>query len=165
MKKTLSIALLIISVISFAQGKVDNRITLNQEGALALAEQANKKAKEINKEVSIAVVDPTGTMLLLLKGNTVGPHNTEASRRKAYTAVSTKNSTLELMRKAAANKDAQNLNTLPELLLLGGGSPIWDGKELIGAIGVSGAGGGENDQRIAEQAIENLGFSIERKLK
>ncbi|MBV7441687.1 heme-binding protein [Weeksellaceae bacterium TAE3-ERU29] len=165
MKRILSTALLVISFITFAQTEFNNKIVLDRQKALSLAEQANQKAREINKEVSVAVVNPSGVTLLLLKGNNVGPHNTEASRRKAYTAVSTKNSTLELMRKAAKSQDAQNLNTLPELLLLGGGSPIWNGEELIGAIGVSGAGGGENDQRIAEETIKNLGFSIEKQSK
>ena len=63
------------------------------------------------------------------------------------------------MRNASNNKDANNLNTLPELLLLVGGVPIWYNQYLIGAIGVSGGGSGENDDAIAKQAIENAGFS------
>ena len=56
-----------------------------------------------------------------------------------------------------------NLNTLPELLLLGGGVPIWKDGELVGSIGVSGAGGGENDHNVAKRAAENLGFTIVKK--
>lgn len=107
---------------------------INQAGALKLAEQANVEAHKLGKNVSIAVLNSSGVVLLLLKGDHVGPHNTEASRRKAFTSLSTKTASLELMRKAGSSDDARNLNTLPELLLLGGGVPVWKDGELVGSI-------------------------------
>ena len=141
---------------------VDNSKDLNQMGALKLAEQARIEAQKVDKNVSIAVLNSSGVTILLLKGDNVGPHNTEASRRKAYTAVSTKTPSFELMQKAAADVTAQNLNTLPELLLLAGGVPIWKDGELVGGLGVSGAGGGQTDHNVAQKAVENLGFSIKK---
>ncbi|MBT0526235.1 heme-binding protein [Riemerella anatipestifer] len=135
---------------------------LTQEGALKLAEQANLEAQKLNKKISIAVLDSSGVTLLLLKGDDVGVHNTEASRRKAYTSASTKTSSWDLMQKAASDPTAQNLNTLPELLLLGGGVPIWKSGILVGSIGISGGGSGENDHNIAKKSVENLGFTIQR---
>ena len=134
--------------------------SLNQAGALELLAHVNKIAKGMNRNVSVAILDASGVTILLVKNDSVGVHNTEASRRKAYTALSTKTATFQLMRNAAENTDANNLNTLPELLLLGGGVPIWHNHNLIGAIGVSGGGSGENDDSIAKQAIQKLGFSI-----
>ena len=136
--------------------------SLNQAGALELLDQANIAAQQINRNVSVAVLDASGVTIILAKNDSVGVHNTEASRRKAYTSLSTKSTTFQLMRNAAENKDANNLNTLPELLLLGGGVPIWYNHNLIGAIGVSGGGSGENDDSIAKQAIVNAGFSINK---
>ena len=141
---------------------VDNSKDLNQMGALKLAEQARIEAQKLDKNVSIAVLNSSGVTILLLKGDNVGPHNTEASRRKAYTAVSTKTPSFELMQKAAADVTAQNLNTLPELLLLAGGVPIWKDGELVGGLGVSGAGGGQTDHNVAQKAVENLGCSIKK---
>lgn len=63
------------------------------------------------------------------------------------------------MYKVVESKDAKNLNTIPELLLLGGGVPIWQNGQLIGSLGVSGGGGGENDHQIAVNAIEKLNFA------
>ncbi|WP_226064625.1 heme-binding protein [Kaistella polysaccharea] len=140
----------------------DKVISLNQAGAVKLAQEANLEAAKLGKNVSVAVLNNSGVTLLLLKGDQVGPHNTEASRRKAFTAMSTKNATWDLMFKAAESKDAQNLNTLPELLLLGGGMPIWKDGELVGSIGVSGGGSGENDHNIAKKTVENLGFKISK---
>ena len=62
------------------------------------------------------------------------------------------------MQNAALSVDAKNLNTMPELLLLGGGSPIFKDGVLVGSIGVSGGGGSENDHNISQKAVENLGF-------
>ena len=108
------------------------------------------------------MLNASGVTLLILKGDDVGPHDTEASRRKAYTAISTKTATLDLMYAAATSKDAQNLNTLPELLLLGGGVPIYKDDKLIGSLGISGGGGSENDHNIALKAIERSGFKFKK---
>lgn len=69
-----------------------------------------------------------------------------------HTALSTKTPTLMLARSARANADTQNLANLPELLLLGGGYPIWHNGQVIGGIGVAGGGGPENDHTIAKAA-------------
>ncbi|MBT0525516.1 heme-binding protein [Riemerella anatipestifer] len=165
MKKIIILFALIVTNFGWAQQKdasLNQALSINQNGALKLAEQANLEAAKLNKQVSIAVLNNSGVVILLLKGDTVGPHNTEASRRKAYTALSTKTPSFILMKKAADNPTAQNLNTLPELLLLGGGVPIWKDGELIGSIGISGGGSGKNDHNIAQKAAENLGFSTSK---
>ena len=158
-KSIFSVVFLMLSFLLSAQ-YVEQSTSLNQEGALRLANEANLEAKKLDKKVSIAVLNNSGVVLLLLKGDNIGPHNTEASRRKAYTSFSTKNASWDLMNNAAKSKDAQNLNTLPELLLLGGGMPIFKEGELIGSIGISGGGSGENDHNIAKRTVENLGFKI-----
>lgn len=125
---------------------------LTLEAALELTSRARIAAKSLGKDVSIAILDGSGQVIMLTKGNGVGPHNTEAARRKAYTALSTKTPTLTLARNARANEDTQNLANLPELLLLGGGCPIWHNGQVIGGIGVAGGGGPENDHNIAKAA-------------
>lgn len=150
-----------ISAALMAQN-VTRSLDLNQAGALQLAENARSEASKLEKNVSVAVLNNSGVVLLLLKGDDVGPHNTEASRRKAYTALSTKTSTLMLMNTAAESKDAKNLNTLPELLLLAGGVPVYLDGNLIGGLGISGGGGGQNDHNIAIKAVEQSGFTIHK---
>lgn len=159
--------------ISFAQNKTNGPLFLSDSnkyvksvdnltlaGAFELTKLAFESDAALDKDISVAILDAKGITILLVKGNNVGPHNTEASRRKAYTALSTKTPSFELMQKAAADTTAKNLNTLPELLLLGGGVPIWLKGELVGSIGVSGAGGGLNDYNLAKQAVEKLGFQL-----
>ena len=133
---------------------------LTSEAALSLMKKASEKARSLNVTITIAIVDASGNTVSILRGNNVGPHNTEAARRKAYTSLSTKTPTLQLMRTAEKSADAKNLNTLPELLLLSGGSPLYFKGEIIGAIGVAGGGSAENDDIIARSvAIPEAGIS------
>lgn len=165
--------MLMISYVCFGQIKTEKTIrlhpidqyvkpvnNLSTEAALELASRISKAASSKNKTVSIALLDASGTTILLLRGNNVGPHNTEASRRKAYTALSTKTPTLVLLRNAEKNPDTKNLNSLPELLLLSGGTPIWYRGEIIGSVGISGGGSPENDDWIAQSAtIPEIGIT------
>ena len=67
------------------------------------------------------------------------------------------------MRIAAKSADAQNLNSLPELLLLSGGAPIYYNNEIIGSIGIAGGGSAENDDNIAQSvSIPEAGISARK---
>ncbi|MEO3728367.1 heme-binding protein [Pseudomonas syringae] len=111
---------------------------------------------------TVSVLDRGGNLLVTLRGDGIGPHNTAASQRKAYTALSTKTPTRLFAERARSNPETANLNTLDELLLLGGGIPLFAGKELVGAIGVAGSGGGEQDENCAIKAADIVGLSINR---
>jgi uncharacterized protein GlcG (DUF336 family) len=138
--------------------KTSDNLTL--KAAFEIAARATQSASSFDKNVSIAVLDASGTTLLLIKGDGVGPHNTEAARRKAFTALSTKTPTLVLLRNAESNVDTKNLNSLPELLLLSGGVPLWYKGNVIGSIGVAGGGSPENDDLIAKAAsLTELGIT------
>lgn len=133
---------------------IDN---LTLDAAYILTNRAMKKAIELDKNVSIAILDASGNIILVIRGDNVGIHNTEAARRKAYTSLSTKTPTLELLQKANSNPLIKNLNTLTELLLLSGGSPIWYKGNVVGSVGIAGGESPENDDLIAKSAsiVEN----------
>lgn len=133
--------------------KTTDNLTL--DAAYILTKRATEKATALGKKVTIAILDASGNIILLVRADGVGIHNTEAARRKAYTALSTRTPTLELLRNAEINPDTRNLNTIPELLLLSGGSPIWYKGNVVGSIGVAGGGGPDNDDLIAKSAILN----------
>jgi uncharacterized protein GlcG (DUF336 family) len=90
------------------------------------------------------------------RADNAGPHTLEASRLKAYTSASAKNTTLAMMQAAQQNPAAANLVHIPGYLLLGGGVPVKSGDEVIGAIGVGGAPGGHLDEQCAKAAIEQV---------
>ncbi len=171
--KSLLLLLIIMPSLAFAQINAETKKTpiaitqyiksvdnLTLEAAFELSKRVTSAAKVLNKEVSIAILDASGTTILLLRGEGVGPHNTEAARRKAFTSLSTKTATLDLMRNAANSTDAQNLNTLPELLLLSGGAPIYYKSKVVGSIGIAGGGSPENDDLLAKSAqINEIGIT------
>lgn len=103
-----------------------------------------------------AVVDRGGNLVALQRDDNVGPHNTLAAQRKAYTALSTKVPTSLLAQRARNDPDSSNLNTIDALLLLGGGVPLIHDGEVIGAIGVAAAGGAAMDEECAMQAVKQL---------
>ena len=102
------------------------------------------------------VVDRGGNLIAVQRDDSVGPHNTDAAVRKAFTALSTKTPTRLLAANARANPESQNLNTVYSLLLIGGGVPLKVGKDVIGAIGVGGSGGAAQDEGCALQAIAQV---------
>jgi uncharacterized protein GlcG (DUF336 family) len=108
------------------------------------------------KTAVAAVVDRGGNLVAVQRDDNVGPHNTLAAQRKAYTALSTKTATGLLAERARSTPAAENLNTLGELLLLGGGVPLKSGDQVIGAIGVAGAGGATGDESCALKAIAQV---------
>lgn len=160
--------LLLIPIMSIGQiseplsenAYIDNIPTLNLAAANKLMLNATNKAESLGKTATIVILDASGEIILAARGKNIGPHNTEAARRKAFTALSTKTGTLKLMRAAQANPDSQNLNTLPELLLLSGGVPIFWKDNIVGSIGIAGGGSAENDNSIAKSAeIPEMGIT------
>lgn len=126
---------------------------LTLEAGRRLTGAAIDACRSQGRAIVVAVLDNGGNLVALQRADGVGPHNIEASRRKAYTALSTQSATLDLARQAQANPDARNLASLPELLLLGGGVPLLADGLVVGAIGVAGGGGATNDHACALAAI------------
>ena len=94
--------------------------------------------------------------LALHRADLAGPHTIEASRGKAFTAASARNTTLAMMENAQKNPAAATLVHIPGFLLVGGGVPIRAGNEVIGAVGVGGAPGGHLDEACANAAIDKV---------
>lgn len=139
----------------------DNAAPLSQANmSLQLANQLITATLEACHEDSrtavVAVVDRGGRLVALQRDDNIGPHNTAAAQRKAFTSLSTKTASRKLSETARNNPESQNLNTVEELLLLGGGVPVSIGDEVIGAIGVAGAGGSEIDEGCALVALKTL---------
>lgn len=111
---------------------------------------------------ALTVLDRGGNVLAAMRPQGVGPHNLLASQRKAYTALSTKTPTRLFAERARTNPEAANLNSIAELLLLGGGVPLFADSELVGALGIAGAGGAEQDEACAIKAAEQIGLNTQR---
>lgn len=157
MKKRMMAAALIaglVSVSAQAQSVAQKSLSLTQANALATA--AIQACMDKNYQVTVTVVDRAGVVKAVQRTDNAGPHTVKASEMKAWTALSTKNSSGKVMEAAQNNAGAQNMRDVPGFLLLAGGLPVKEGDEVIGAIGIGGAPGGHLDEACAQQAIEGL---------
>ncbi|PLR52817.1 heme-binding protein (plasmid) [Chimaeribacter arupi] len=137
---------------------------MTQELSSKLATEALAVCHGMNRQGVVAVVDRGGNLVSLMRDDNVGPHNTQAAWRKAFTALSTKTPTKQFARQAQSSPDTVNLNTVNELLLLGGGVPVKYHGQVIGAVGLAGTGGAESDDHCGSEAIKRvLGESGQQK--
>ena len=131
-----------------------SNMSLNLANALVEATMSACHAQ--GRSAVAAVIDRGGHLLSLQRDDSVGPHNTDAAVKKAFTALSTKTPSRIFAENARKNPESNNLNTIDSLLLIGGGVPVKVGDEVIGAIGVGGAGGSVIDEGCALQAIDKV---------
>ena len=150
----LAISLAAVSLASAQSVRVEKNMSLDLANQIAAATVASCTAAGYN--VAATVVDRAGTVRAVMRADNAGPHTLEASRLKAYTSASAKNTTLAMMEAAQKNPAAANLVNIPGYLLLGGGVPVKVGNKVIGAVGVGGAPDGHLDEQCAIAAIDKV---------
>ena len=95
---------------------------------------------------SAVVVDADGETLVAMHGDGAPVHTMENARRKAYTAMTFKQTTAEYAKKLAdPNSVAHQQVTLPNVIAIPGGVPIKAGNDVIGGVGLSGSPGVDED--------------------
>lgn len=129
---------------------------------LALANKAAAaaldKCKQDGYRVSVAVVDRAGVLKALMRADGAGPHTTDSSRKKAYTAASLGRTTSEMGELIVKMPHLQALREMNDnILILGGGLPIQFGNEVVGGIGVGGAPGTHLDDACAQAGLDSIG--------
>ena len=134
---------------------------LDPATALKAAQAAFDKCRNGGYQVSVAVVDRSGVTQVLLRDRYAGPHTVDLSQNKAWTAASFKTSTLELEKLTRPGQPMSGLRGVPRFAAIGGGLTIEAGGALLGAIGVSGAPGGDADEACALAGIKAIADSLE----
>ena len=135
--------------------------SLTPETALAAANAALQSCRKQGYQVAVAVVDRAGLTQALLRDRFAGAHTIEVATNKAWTAASFRTATTDLARETQPGMPMSGLRTLPRFLAAGGGLVIEAGGSSLGAIGVSGAPGGEADDACAKAGIAAIRDSIE----
>ncbi|QPJ64682.1 MAG: heme-binding protein [Candidatus Nitrohelix vancouverensis] len=142
---------------SVSAGLLDAK-ALPLEMAQKAANSALKQCETDGYKVSVAVVDSGGNLKVVVKADGAGPHTTDSSIRKAYTANSLKRSTQELAEMIAKVPALHSLGKMNDnILMLGGGLPVIVEKHLVGGIGVGGAPGAHLDEACAKKGLESIG--------
>lgn len=127
---------------------------LSVEAALSVANGALDKCRGDGYRISLTVLDASGLVKVQVRGDGTGPHTLEHSRRKAYTALTFKRTSAETAKAWASAATPPPL--IEGTVGAAGGVPIKAGNEVIGAIGVSGAPGGDKDEACAAAGIAKI---------
>ena len=154
------LAALVVAGTAQAQGTHQIKL-MTPETALKAAQAALKSCRDAGYQVAVAVVDRMGVAQVMLRDRYAGAHTPRMARAKAYTAVSFRSNTSELAEATQAGKPASGVRDLPGIVALGGGLMIQASGSLLGAIGVSGAPGGEADDKCAAAGIAAIREDIE----
>jgi uncharacterized protein GlcG (DUF336 family) len=134
---------------------------LTPETALKAAQAALKKCRDNGYQVAVAVVDRMGVTQVMIRDRYAGPHTPGTAAGKAWTAVSFRTNSGELAELTQAGKPQSGVRQRPGVVAIGGGLMIEGGGSLLGAIGVSGAPGGEADEACAAAGLAAIKDSLE----
>ena len=145
---------------SAQQGSFQTK-SLTPETALAAGKAALESCRGSGFQVAVAVVDRAGLVQVLLRDRFAGAHTIEVATNKAWTAASFRTSTSALAAETQAGKAMSGLRGLPRFLAAGGGILIEGGGSSYGAIGVSGAPGGEADEACAQAGLKAISDAID----
>ncbi|MBP6813975.1 MAG: heme-binding protein [Burkholderiaceae bacterium] len=135
--------------------------SLTPETALVAAKAALEACRKQGYQVGVAVVDRAGITQVFLRDRFAGPHTVDVAINKAWTAASFRTSTLALATETQAGRPMSGIRAVARFTAVGGGVLIEGGGSSFGAIGVSGAPGGEADEVCANAGIKAIADSIE----
>lgn len=160
MKLTSTIVLtaLCLSGSVYAQApQVERNVSMTM--AQAIISGVVEECAKSSYRVSVVIVDKAGQLAAAQRGDGTSPHTIEFAQMKAYTAR-TRNQTSQEFAAATANGDNMVLRQIPGVIAIGGGVPIKTGVETIGAVGVSGAPGGDKDEVCAKAGIARVAAAL-----
>jgi uncharacterized protein GlcG (DUF336 family) len=120
---------------------------LTPETAAKAATAALAKCRADGYQGAVALVDRSGLVQAVLRDRFAGAHTPETATNKAWTAVSFRTNTTELVKMTAPGQEAAGIRNLPRVVAVGGGVMIEAGGSILAGIGVSGAprGGGDGE--------------------
>jgi uncharacterized protein GlcG (DUF336 family) len=120
--------------------------------ARTIAASAIAACRKDGYQVSVVVTDRSGEPLVVMRDVYSNRYFTQLAHGKANAVIMANTSSAELRRNRG---DMVNeLNLLDGVMVLAGGLPVQAAGSLVGAVGVSGAPGGELDEGCARAGIE-----------
>jgi uncharacterized protein GlcG (DUF336 family) len=151
-----TIGLLLVAV---GQVPAQAQVLMEKQISMAIAQEiaaaAVDKCQKDGFKVTATVVDRNGRIKAMLRADGTNPQTIEASQRKAYTAAMFRTTTDAFAERVSKPASAA-LTQLDGVIALRGGVPIKAGDDVIGAIGVGGAPGGDKDEVCSNAGIQKV---------
>jgi uncharacterized protein GlcG (DUF336 family) len=157
--KTLALAAgLMAATGAFAEDVVPSRL-LGLDLARDIAQGAIDACRKEGYQVAAVVTDRSGDAIVVMRDVFTSKYMMQLAHNKANAVVMSGLSSGELRENMARIRD--EFNELDGVLLLEGGLPIQVAGSLVGAIGVSGAPGGDRDAACARRGLEAVQVRLE----
>ena len=145
---------LVLTTPARAQDALVTYKSLSPELALDLARAALAECRKRGYQAAVAVTDRFGVPQVMLRDRFAGAHTPNTAADKAWTAISFRTNTTDLVAMTQPGMPQAGLRQLPRVVVLGGGVLVEAAGSLVGAVGVSGAPGGDADDACAKAGIE-----------
>ena len=144
---------------STANAQLVNHKDLSVTTAVTIAQTAVQTCKGQGYNVSAHVLGRSGEVLVAMRGDDTGPHTLENSMKKAWTARAQRAPSVNFANAVKMNPTAGAIH-LTNMVPAQGGLPIMVGDDVIGAVGVSGAPGGDKDEACAKAGIDRVAADL-----
>jgi len=164
MFRPLTVSLLFTSAFFSMSAWADSLPTRKQlplSVAMEAAMEAVAVCEKSGYRITATVMDASGVIKAIAKGDLAPPHTLDSSRGKSYAAVSlgpnfSEPTTSAIVARVANGPAFGPLQHLPGVFLVAGGVLIKSGDDVVGAIGVGGAPGGDKDEVCAQAAVAKI---------
>jgi uncharacterized protein GlcG (DUF336 family) len=137
--------------------------TLSFAAAHDAATVALEQCKKNGYSVTVTVLDRLGRTKVVLHDDGANPHTIENSLRKAYTSLTSRVPSGDYGKRVTSNPTSAGLLQLDKITTVEGALPIFAGPDLVGAIGISGAPGGDKDAACAQAGIDRIAKGLSEK--
>jgi uncharacterized protein GlcG (DUF336 family) len=156
MKKIAIIAgVALVTAAGSADAQLVNTKDLSVDMAVTIAQTAVQTCKAQGYNVSAHVLGRAGEVLVAMRGDDTGPHTLENSMKKAWTARAQRAPSVNFAKAVQQNPTVGAIH-LTNMVPAQGGLPIMVGMDIVGAVGVSGAPGGDKDEACAKAGIDKV---------
>jgi uncharacterized protein GlcG (DUF336 family) len=153
--KHLAVIGLVGALATPVQAQLLNQKALSAAMALSIAQTALETCTKQGYHVSVHVLGRDGEVIVAVRGDDAPPHTMENSQKKAYTARTFRIPSGEFAQRVKDNPTTGAVH-LSGIVAAQGALPIKVGDEVIGAVGVSGAPGGDKDEACAKAGLDKV---------
>lgn len=159
MKTLLSTILIMVSATASAQPDILPVRQISLELARDVAMGSIEACRKKGYSVAAVVLDRAGNLQVALRDSFAPRYTLEIAERKAGMAIMSGSDTSEF--RAARGDIRPELNHIHGLIVMEGALPIRAAGSVVGALGVSGAPGGDKDRACAADALKQVEDRLE----
>jgi uncharacterized protein GlcG (DUF336 family) len=133
--------------------------TIGLELARDIANETVMQCRKMGYQVSVAVVDRSGNLRVALRDDLAARFTLQIAEEKANAVIMAGVDSAEFVKNRADIR--MEMNHVNGITMLQGGLMITAAGQRVGAVGVSGAPGGELDEACAKKALETFAERLE----